>query len=69
MSQCEKLSACPFFNDKMATMPLAAEAVKKRYCLDNPSECARFQVSEAGKPVPGDLFPSHGHRVNRLLNA
>jgi hypothetical protein len=69
MNGCEKLATCPFFNDKMAAMPAAAEAVKQRYCLGKNTECARYMVGRAGKTVPADLFPNHGHRVKSLLNA
>lgn len=67
MGQCPKLSGCPFFHDKMANMPSAAEALKSAFCLHDNSGCARFLVSSAGKPVPADLFPNHTHRVKSIL--
>jgi hypothetical protein len=69
MANCPKLTACPFFNDKMANMPSAAEALKSMFCLQDNARCARFQVSTAGKQVPADLFPNHQHRVKALVSA
>jgi len=66
---CAKLSGCPFFHDKMANMPSAADALKSKFCLGDFNPCARFQVSSAGKPVPVDLFPNHQHRVKALVEA
>jgi hypothetical protein len=63
---CPKLSGCPFFHDKMANMPSAADVLKGKYCLNDYQQCARHQVSGAGVTVPGDLFPNHGHRVKAL---
>jgi hypothetical protein len=69
MAACAKLSGCPFFHDKMANMPSAADALKNSFCLGDHSGCARWLVSSAGKPVPSDLFPNHKHRVAALLQA
>lgn len=65
---CAKVSACPFFHDKMANVPAAADALKTKYCLGDFNPCARWQVSQSGKPVPADLFPNHAHRVKALIN-
>jgi len=64
---CAKLSGCPFFHDKMANMPSAADALKNTFCLGDFRPCARFQVSSAGVAVPPDLFPNHAHRVKALV--
>jgi hypothetical protein len=66
---CEKLSPCPFFHENLPNMPSASDALKQRYCLGDPSGCARFQVSKAGKSVPPDLFPNHQHRVAGIVRA
>jgi hypothetical protein len=66
---CAKLSGCPFFHDKMANMPSAADALKNKFCLGDFNPCARYQVSSAGQQVPSDLFPNHSHRVKALLAA
>ena len=69
MAQCECLGGCPFFNDKMANMPVAAELYRKKYCLGDPTECARHIVFKAlGKPnVPVDLYPNQQDRARRLV--
>ena len=69
MSDCECLSGCIFFNDKMAGMPSMANIMKKKYCQGEPAGCARYQVFKAkGKGnVPGDLFPNQLDRVKKLI--
>jgi len=66
---CECISACPFFNDRMANMPAMASIYKKRYCEGNFEECARYIVFKAlGKAaVPSDLFPNQKERALRLI--
>ncbi len=68
MAECEKLEKCPFFNEKMAAMPAVIDMLKKRYCLGDKSECARYQVSTAGMSVPLDLFPHERERAKTLLD-
>ncbi|NWF75336.1 MAG: hypothetical protein HXY53_01955 [Nitrospirae bacterium] len=66
---CECLKNCPFFNDKMANMPATAQMYKKRYCLDNNSECARYIVFKTlGRDkVPIDLFPNDLKKAKNLI--
>ncbi|MBN1984020.1 MAG: hypothetical protein JW795_20995 [Chitinivibrionales bacterium] len=70
MADCEVLSMCPFFNDKMAQMPAMADILKKQYCRNNFSGCARYIVrSKLGKEkVPADLYPNESAKVNGILN-
>ena len=69
MAECECLTACPFFNDKMANMPAMADLLKKKYCHDKFIECSRYIVRQKlGKEkVPADLFPNQNDRVKKLL--
>lgn len=67
MAECEKLQKCPFFNEKMAAMPAVIDMMKKRYCLGDKSECARYRVATAGVEVPSDLFPHERERAKELL--
>lgn len=69
MPDCPCLPKCPFFNDQMAGMPVAAENIKKRLCKGDNSECARFMVfSKLGKEkVPPDLFPRHVDKAQKLI--
>jgi hypothetical protein len=70
MANCECLSGCPFFNDKMLDMPGMASLYKRTYCEGGDfAKCARFVVFKAlGKPsVPADLFPNQIERANALI--
>lgn len=67
MAKCEKLSACPFFNDRLSNMPAVASLLKESYCLGEKEKCARYRVSIAGLQVPLDLFPNDIHRAEHLL--
>jgi hypothetical protein len=67
MAECEKLAICPFFNSQMTAMPAVEEMMKKRYCLSNKLQCARYQVSSAGLQAPPDLFPHERDRARELL--
>ncbi len=66
MAECELLSKCPFFNEKMTDLPATTARMKKRLCLTDNSQCARYMIFKAlGRDkVPADLFP---HQVNRAL--
>ena len=67
MAQCEKLTMCPFFSDKMMAMPNSATLLKETFCLGDKTECARYRVSVAVIPVPPDLFPNDFERANQIL--
>lgn len=70
MPDCECLSACPFFNDKMAGMPAIAGIYKRNYCKTDNSECARYLIFKAlGRmKVPVDLFPNQKERAEKILH-
>lgn len=67
MAECEKLSQCPFFNDHLQNMPAVSGLLKQTYCLGDRTQCARYLVSDAGLPVPLDLFPDDISRAKRLM--
>jgi hypothetical protein len=69
MAECESLAKCPFFNDRMAEMPAMAAMLKKRYCLGDKSNCARWAVRRALGPeaVPADLIPNQMDRAEILI--
>jgi hypothetical protein len=69
MKDCELLSKCLYFNDKLKNMPIASEIVKKMYCRWHYEECARYRVAMVLGPenVPTDLFPPEAERADRLL--
>ncbi|MBN1428786.1 MAG: hypothetical protein JXB07_10405 [Anaerolineae bacterium] len=65
--ECEYLQTCPFFNDKMASVPTAAAIMKIKYCKGNQDACARCMIKKAGLQVPDDLFPHQVDRARQLL--
>lgn len=71
MAKCECLEGCPFFNDRMASMPALADMMKNKYCLGDFSICARHIIFEKlGKEaVPADLHPNMMDRANQILSA
>lgn len=70
MAECKNLEGCPFFNDKLAEKPALASIMKKKYCLEDSTSCARYIVCEAlGKEnVPGNLFPNMTIRAEELIS-
>lgn len=70
MAECEILSICTFFNDKMSNMPVTAEMIKRKMCKGNYAECAIYLVYKAvGKEnVPGNLIPHQIDRVEEIIN-
>ena len=67
MAECEKLHTCPFFSNKMANMPNAANLMKQTYCFGDTMQCARYQVAKAGIEVPPNLFPNDRERAEQIL--
>lgn len=69
MAECEVLTTCLFFNEKMADMPGTVSGLKKQYCQGDNSACARYMVLKAlGKSkVPDDLFPHQKDRAKKLI--
>ena len=70
MSTCDLVAQCPFFNDKMANMPISSEYIKLVYCRTDSSTCARYMVVRAlgRERVPPDLFPSEMLRAKRIIS-
>lgn len=71
MAECGSLPGCPFFNDRMANMPVTANSMKKRYCLGDNTKCARYMVSRAlGKErVPSGLGPGQVDKAEEIIAA
>jgi len=69
MAECECVGGCVFFNDKMTNMPQLAESMKKKYCMGDNTQCARFMVfQKLGKPmVPADLFPNQMEKAKSVI--
>ncbi len=70
MAECENLAGCPFFNSRMANMPVTAEMIKRKLCKGDFNNCARYIVSKAvGKEyVPLNLFPNQLDRAEEIIN-
>jgi len=55
--KCEKLTTCPFFNNKMNHMPRYSQSLKEKYCRKNWRQCARHIVYLHQGAAPLTLFP------------
>ena len=69
MAECEVLSKCPFFNDRMKDMPDVAEVYKKKYCKTDNSACARYMVLKklGREKVPADLYPNMADKAKAII--
>ena len=70
MPDCESLSTCLFFNEKMANMPAMTTYLKAMYCRSDNTKCARYMVFKAlGKgKVSADLYPDEVDRAVRTIS-
>ncbi|HEB59657.1 MAG TPA: ankyrin repeat domain-containing protein [Gammaproteobacteria bacterium] len=60
---CHHASNCPLYV-QFAAEP-ALKAWRQHYCENQYTTCARYQMSETGKPVPLTLLPN-GQTLNRV---
>ncbi len=69
MDDCEFISRCCFFNDKMASNPQGVGMIKARYCHNSFVECARYRVMKGvgADKVPPDLYPYDEARASEIL--
>lgn len=69
MAECPLIEKCIFFNDKMASMPVTSNMLKRQYCEGDNTQCARYMVfSSMGREhVPGDLFPNDTKRAKEII--
>ncbi len=69
MANCEFLTKCPFFNNKLKNMPTAADTMKNIYCRWNFIKCARYKVAIVlgSEEVPSNLFPRDTVRAEKIL--
>lgn len=67
--ECPFLKTCIFFQGKMQNMPTTANIMKKRYCLEDNSKCARFMIanSPGRQKVPTDLLPNRQDRAEKTI--
>lgn len=69
MVECDKISTCLFFNDRMDDMPASATLLKMRYCQGDFEHCARFRVETklGSTSVPGNLYPEDSATADRIV--
>ena len=69
MPNCECVNGCPFFNDRMKDTEGLGAMIKKKYCLGDNSNCARYMVFKrlGRQNVPPDLYPNMHDRAKALL--
>lgn len=67
--QCEKLAACPFYNEKMPIDSGLGAMYRKKYCENDMEGCARFMVSTAvGKEhVTNSLYPNMVDQAKQII--
>ena len=56
MPDCPHTSGCPLY--RLFVLSANLEMWKQRYCTAEFKACARFTLSETGKPVPPNLLPN-----------
>ena len=66
---CERLPACPFYNDKMPIDKGLGAVYRKTYCDTSNKKCARHMVAAALGPqaVPQDLYPNMTSRAEQII--
>lgn len=66
---CERLNACPFYNDKMDIESGLGKMYKQRYCEGDKQQCARYMVlTKLGEDfVPVDLYPNMFERAEKII--
>ena len=69
MASCEFIERCPFFHDKLENKPDEVESMKKKYCLSNNLNCARYMVAHAlgGPRMPPNLYPHEKVRAFEVI--
>ena len=69
MANCECLNGCPFFNDKMKDTEGIGAIFKRKYCLGNNAECARYMVfKKLGRSrVPSNLYPNMHDQAKQII--
>jgi len=69
MAGCERLGKCPIVNDTAAGSTADFEKIKKAYCYEHSSQCARYMVLTAvgGDFVPNDLLPEQVEEAKEII--
>lgn len=66
---CDIIEKCLFFRDRLKGIPAKASVLKRIYCRDNNSRCARYLIFRkvGSDGVPEDLFPNNYSEAFRIL--
>ena len=66
---CEKLSKCPFYNDKMDINKGIGAMYKRKYCEGDKTICARYIVATqlGAEYVTNQLHPNMNAMADKLL--
>lgn len=69
MTDCPRISICPFYTQHLEKNPALAEELRGRYCLSNYLACARYSVAKGlgGERVPDTLHPNQHAEARRIL--
>ena len=69
MPTCEKLKACPLYNDKMPCDSGIGAMYKKKYCEGDKTQCARYTVATKCGPqfVDNNLYPNMAAKAEEIL--
>ena len=69
MKDCELLKGCLFFTDKMPMENGLGALYKKKFCLGDYTNCARYMVAKAigRENVPTDLYPNMYFRAKEII--
>lgn len=69
MTDCPRISICPYYAQQLAKNPVMAEELRSRYCLSNYLACARYSVAKGlgSDQVPDTLHPNQHSEARRIL--
>lgn len=69
MAECPLLPGCLFFNDKMQDNSGLGGMFKRKYCLEDNSQCARHMIvkSLGREKVPTNLYPNMLDRAKEII--
>ena len=69
MATCEKLSKCPFYQDKMDINSGLGKIYKQKYCEGDKTACARYIISTQLGPefVTNHIYPNMNELADKML--
>jgi len=69
MADCEHLTNCAFFGDKMPDTSGLGAMYKKKYCQGDNLSCARYIAAKelGGDNIPRTLYPNNIEDAKKLI--